>query len=136
MKFRYIVLCVLSCVGIMLGPMAGRSATSAASSGRHVVNKNWHVVKKKSIEGEFAGTSMQATAHNPRALAIRLKGAISNGNAVVRCKRRATTNAYSRSYSHAGLYRLLILPKHASSCRVTVGMVVVGGRGTVLVLKR
>jgi hypothetical protein len=90
---------------------------------------SWHKVKSKGISGEFAVTSFSATVRHPRAMKVRLSGAIDNGNAVVSCSRGFSISSYSRSYSGPGTYKLPIRPRRAGSCDVIVSIGVSGGSG-------
>ena len=90
---------------------------------------SWHVVKSKSVSGQFAVTAFNATVRRPLAMKIRLQGAINNGTAVVACSRGFTVSSYSRSYSGPGTHTLPIRPRRAGSCQVTVSFGVSGGTG-------
>jgi hypothetical protein len=88
---------------------------------------SWHVVKSKSISGQFGVTAFNATVRHPLAMRLRLSGANSSGDAVVACSRGFSISSYSRTYSHAGTYNLPIRPRRAGSCQVTVSIAVSGG---------
>lgn len=90
---------------------------------------SWHVVAKKSVSGEFAVTAVSATVNHPRALAVRLIGNVSSGEGIVACSKGFSVSSNSRSYSHAGLFRLPMM-RGADSCEVTAS---VGGSGKVSV---
>lgn len=90
---------------------------------------SWHLVKSKSVSGQFAVTAFNATVRHPLAMKLRLTGAISGGDAVVACSRGFSISSYSRSYSNPGTFRLPIRPRRAGSCQVTVSISVSGGRG-------
>jgi hypothetical protein len=90
---------------------------------------SWHVVKSKSVSGQFAVTAFNANVRRPLAMKVQLRGAISNGSAVVACSRGFSVSSYSRSYSRAGTYKLPVRPRRAGSCQVTVGLGVSGGTG-------
>lgn len=90
---------------------------------------SWHKVKSKSVSGEFAVTSFSATVRHPRAMKIRLSGAIDSGNAVVSCSRGFSISSYGRSYNGPGTYKLGVRPRRAGSCDVIVSLGVSGGTG-------
>ena len=90
---------------------------------------SWHVVKSKSVSGEFAVTAFNATVKHPLAMKLRLSGTISSGNAAVACSRGFTIKSYGRTYSHAGTYKLPVQPRRAGSCQLTVGFGVSSGSG-------
>lgn len=90
---------------------------------------SWHVVKSKSLSGQFAVTAFSANLKRPQAMKVRLSGAIDNGNAVVGCSRGFTVKSYSRTYLRAGTYKLPVQPRRAGSCQVTVSFGVSGGTG-------
>jgi hypothetical protein len=90
---------------------------------------SWHVVKSKSVSGQFAVTAFNATVKHPLAMKLRLQGATDSGDAVVACSRGFTIKSYSRTYSHSGSYELPVQPRRAGSCQVTVSFGVSGGSG-------
>jgi len=90
---------------------------------------SWHLVKSKSVSGEFAVSAFNATVRHPLAMKVRLRGAIDNADAIVACSRGFSISSYSRSYSRAGTFNLPIRPRRAGSCQVTVSFGVSGGSG-------
>ncbi len=82
----------------------------------------WRVVASKSVSGEFAVTAVSATIKHPRGMAVRFRGNVEGGDAVVACSRGFSVASYSRSFHRAGLYRLKINPRHADSCEVTASI--------------
>lgn len=103
--------------------------TAALLVAAPAVGASWHLVKSKSVSGQFAVTAFNANVRHPLAMKLRLSGATSGGDAVVACSRGFSISSYGRSYSHAGVYNLPIRPRRAGSCQVTVSLSVSGGTG-------
>jgi hypothetical protein len=90
---------------------------------------SWHVVKSKSISGQFSATAFSASVRHPLAMKLRLSGAISSGNVAVSCSRGFTISSYGHSYSQPGTYKLAVRTRRAGSCQVVVSFGVSGGSG-------
>jgi hypothetical protein len=89
----------------------------------------WRVVKSGSSSGQFAIKSISATVSRPLALAVRLRGRVDTGTAIVSCSKDFGVGSWSRSYSHSGTFRLP-QTRAADSCDVVAS---VGGSGRVVV---
>lgn len=119
MKFRLVALVgFLACVSV--GSALGASFLS------------WHVVKSKSVSGQFAVTATSATIKHPRGIAVRFLGSGVHGQAVWACSKGFSVASWTHGFGR-GLHVL----GHVSgkdSCNVTAS---VSGQGriTVQILK-
>ena len=99
---------------------AGSASASAA---------RWRVVKTGFTRGQFAITAINATISRPkpRGMAVRLKGRVTNGSAVIACSRGFSITSRSKGWKRAGLF---VLPQmaRAETCDVVAS---VSGRGKV-----
>jgi hypothetical protein len=94
----------------------------------------WRVVKSGSATGDFAVKAVTADIRRPTGIAIRLKGAVSNGSGVVSCSKGYGIASWHRSYTRAGLF---VLPMTGGAATCTVIASVGGtGRVTVQILRR
>jgi hypothetical protein len=109
---------LLAVTPILLGAINANAATTG-----------WHVVKSGSSNGQFAIQAINATVNHPIALSVRLAGSVHNGTAVVSCSKGFGIGSWSRSYSHAGTFRLP-MTRRADSCDIIAS---VGGSGRVVV---
>ena len=106
----------------LLALVLAASATAAITG--------WQVVKSGSASGQFAIKSITATVNHPAGIEVRLSGGASNGNAVISCtKGFSSVASWSRTWSHAGTYRMP-MTRGANSCLVVAA---VGGSGRVTV---
>jgi len=112
----------------------GTIALATVLVGTAQASAGWHVVKSRSASGQFAVTAITATVNRPQGIAVRLRGPVSTGTAVIACSRNFSVTSNSRSYKRAGLY-VLPMMRRASSCDV-VASVGGSGRVTVQILKR
>jgi hypothetical protein len=115
---------VMKKLGLVLVAIAAALLVAAPAFGA-----SWHVVKSKSVSGQFAATAFSASVRHPLAMKLRLSGAISSGTAAVSCSRGFTISSYSHSYSQAGTYKLSVRPRRAGRCQVVVSFGVSGGFG-------
>ena len=118
---------------ILVAAMALGMSVMGAASGSY----GWRVVKSKTISGQFTVTAFNATVNHPRALAVRLKGQVQDASLTVACSRGFTVSGYNKNFpNHAGLYRVPIKPRGASSCDLVAGFASSGGKATMQILKR
>jgi hypothetical protein len=107
---------------VILGIWLASASLAHASSG-------WKVLAHKSASGQFAVTAVSATSSHPHSLAVQFSGHVQTGEGIVACSKGFSVSSNSRSFNHAGLFRLP-MTKGADSCNITAS---VGGSGTVTV---
>lgn len=105
----------------------GTLVAAALLSAAPAFAASWHLVKSKSVSGEFGVTAFNANVKHPLKMKLVLSGATGDGDVAVACSRGFTISSYSHSYSRAGTFQLAVRPKKAGSCQVTVSLEASGG---------
>jgi hypothetical protein len=113
---------------VVLAALCGVVALASVGTASSKSSYTWHVVKSKSVSGQFAVTAISATIRHPLGLAVRLRGTGVQGHAVWACSKGFSVASWSHSYG--GGFHILGHVRGKSSCDVTAS---VGGRGRVTV---